>query len=200
MSRTIKRVPLDFDHDGIWPGYQRHCDDDECDGCDECRDEEPPTGIGWQCWETVSEGSPISPVFFDRSSLVDWLVEHEDCSPQAADKFIDSGYAPSMLGTSFGIFKGVQAAAGIPAAIEWQHVKAGDHSTIEPDTRIRHVETGVEGRINHRFPPPNGDYYFVTWDIGLPAILADNPGVDPKAPMDAGCRRDGFVLLSEVKS
>jgi hypothetical protein len=35
---------------------------------------DPPEGEGWQVWETVSEGSPISPVFAHREQLVDWLM------------------------------------------------------------------------------------------------------------------------------
>ena len=35
---------------------------------------DPPTGDGWQMWETTSEGSPMSPVFATREALADWLV------------------------------------------------------------------------------------------------------------------------------
>lgn len=34
----------------------------------------PPKGRGWQVWEDISEGSPISPVFAIREDLVDWLT------------------------------------------------------------------------------------------------------------------------------
>lgn len=33
---------------------------------------EPPAGDGWQLWETVSEGSPTSPVFATAEALADW--------------------------------------------------------------------------------------------------------------------------------
>lgn len=33
---------------------------------------EPPAGEGWQLWETVSEGSPQSPVFASAEALADW--------------------------------------------------------------------------------------------------------------------------------
>jgi hypothetical protein len=33
---------------------------------------EPPTGDGWQLWETVTEGSPSSPVFATAGELADW--------------------------------------------------------------------------------------------------------------------------------
>lgn len=35
---------------------------------------EPPTGSGWQMWETTSEGSPVSPVFATAEELADWLA------------------------------------------------------------------------------------------------------------------------------
>ena len=82
MSREVKRVPLDFDWplNKVWPGYQMsfcHLVNDDCDLCkkftskinikmyDKCPDFniEVPTGEGYQLWETISEGSPISPVF-----------------------------------------------------------------------------------------------------------------------------------------
>lgn len=33
---------------------------------------EPPTGDGYQLWETTSEGSPISPVFKTLDDLCEW--------------------------------------------------------------------------------------------------------------------------------
>lgn len=35
---------------------------------------DPPVGEGWQLWETVSEGSPLSPVFPDDAGLIGWLT------------------------------------------------------------------------------------------------------------------------------
>lgn len=35
---------------------------------------DPPTGEGWQMWETTSEGSPISPVFGTAEELAEWLA------------------------------------------------------------------------------------------------------------------------------
>lgn len=34
----------------------------------------PPTGDGWQLWQTVSEGAPISPVFADAEGLIQWMT------------------------------------------------------------------------------------------------------------------------------
>lgn len=63
---------------------------------------EPPEGEGYQLWETVSEGSPVSPVFDTPEDLARWLVRN----PHGIDKgtsyetwlaFIRGpGWAPSM--------------------------------------------------------------------------------------------------------
>jgi hypothetical protein len=67
---------------------------------------EPPAGEGWQLWETVSEGSPISPVFATAEQLVDYLVELGDVwgqkrgekwSRESAEAFVRAGWAPSLM-------------------------------------------------------------------------------------------------------
>jgi hypothetical protein len=61
---------------------------------------EPPSGEGWQVWETVSEGSPITPVFATREALIDYLVNGGDggWSREAAENFVkEDGWAPSMI-------------------------------------------------------------------------------------------------------
>lgn len=65
-------------------------------------DHDPPTGDGWQVWETVSEGSPISPVFADREGLIAWLMSPEytwgtsqPLTRDQAEGFVDSAWAPS---------------------------------------------------------------------------------------------------------
>lgn len=81
---------------------------------------EPPAGDGWQLWETVSEGSPISPVFADADGLVDWL-----CSPaytwgastptrrEQAERFVQSGWAPSFVASAAtGVVPGDQFVGG----------------------------------------------------------------------------------------
>ncbi len=37
---------------------------------------EPPAGEGYQLWETVSEGSPISPVMADPRELANWCADN----------------------------------------------------------------------------------------------------------------------------
>jgi hypothetical protein len=44
-------------------------------------EQEPPTGPGYQFWETVSEGSPISPVFPSRLALAKWCADNADLHP-----------------------------------------------------------------------------------------------------------------------
>jgi hypothetical protein len=79
----------------------------------------PPTGDGWQLWETVSEGSPVSPVFATAAELAHWLASDKPDklsraqSYEAALKFVEAGWAPSMILTD-GILKtGVEAAGEI---------------------------------------------------------------------------------------
>lgn len=59
MSREIRRVPLDFAHPlkEVWPGYLL-------------------PGEGYQLWETISEGSPVSPVFATPAELATWIKTH----------------------------------------------------------------------------------------------------------------------------
>lgn len=83
---------------------------------------EPPTGEGWQVWETVSEGSPITPVFATAEALVDYLVEGGDgwdrkrrsggWSRKNAESFVGLGFAPSMITQGDKVF---MPRDGIPA-------------------------------------------------------------------------------------
>lgn len=77
---------------------------------------EPPTGDGYQIWETVSEGSPISPVF----ATPEELAAHMAGTRWGADKgtsyetwlqFINGpGWAPSMIMDTSGARTGADAA------------------------------------------------------------------------------------------
>lgn len=61
---------------------------------------EPPTGDGWQLWETVSEGSPISPVFATAEELAEWMVANREASDlEVARRFVAAGWAPSLIGS-----------------------------------------------------------------------------------------------------
>jgi len=66
LNREVKRVPLDFDLPlgKVWSGYII------------TNTIEPPKGDGYQCWETTSEGAPISPVFKTFDKLCEWLADN----------------------------------------------------------------------------------------------------------------------------
>ncbi len=77
----------------------------------------PPTGEGWQMWETTSEGSPISPVCKSPEVLALWLEEN-NASTFGRDtatydqwlNMIRSGWAPSAIFTpGVGLQSGVAA-------------------------------------------------------------------------------------------
>ncbi len=50
----------------------------------------------YQVYETVSEGTPVSPVFPDEASMREWLHE-QGYSPVAIEAFVSQQWAPSML-------------------------------------------------------------------------------------------------------
>ncbi len=71
---------------------------------------EPPVGEGWQLWETVSEGSPISPVFDSAENLAHWIADSKQAqSYESALKFVNVGWAPSMMLSSAGLQTGIDA-------------------------------------------------------------------------------------------
>ncbi len=93
MGRELKRVPLDFDWPvhKRWYGYLHSMCSGDCDECLHyarlkglkikdygCPDFgcDPPKGIGYQLWETTSEGSPISPVFHTKEALAKYCEDN----------------------------------------------------------------------------------------------------------------------------
>jgi len=50
----------------------------------------------YQIYETVSEGTPASPVFADLDEMEMWLLQ-EGYSPHAAAAFCETGYVPSFF-------------------------------------------------------------------------------------------------------
>ena len=145
MGRELMRVPAGFDWPvgKIWPGkmlsvcgdmeyIDREASSEErCELCRkwdklaglelnvaECPDlplSNPPKGEWYQVWETVSEGSPISPAFETPTELAGWLVEHaEECHTEATFEewmaFINGpGWAPSGAIINGQYKNGVQA-------------------------------------------------------------------------------------------
>lgn len=76
----------------------------------------PPKGEGWQVWETVSEGSPVTPVFATAEELIEFLVNEGNkwdgpISREAAEKFVKgSGWVPSMVIADGKMYKGIESA------------------------------------------------------------------------------------------
>ena len=69
---------------------------------------EPPTGEGYQVWETVSDGSPISPVFATPDELARHMALARDGSYEQWMKFITGpGWAPSAVYDESGFRSGV---------------------------------------------------------------------------------------------
>lgn len=88
----------------------------------------------FQVWETVSEGTPVTPPFATKEELIDYLVANGDfwdqqrreekkqgrqvsmdCEPwsrKAAEAFVNGpGWAPSMIFNASGLRSGVEALA-----------------------------------------------------------------------------------------
>jgi hypothetical protein len=97
----LKSEPPDYKYYAEWGGnppdfeYYRTYKDEVC--------------THFQMYETVSEGTPCTPVFASLQELEDYLVSTGECagtqyerkfSRAAAHGFCQSGYAPSMVFTS----------------------------------------------------------------------------------------------------
>src|SRR6185295_12659678 len=116
----LKRLGVD--------GKCQHCDGDgytwksvgDKTAYDEWKEYEPPTGEGYQLWETVSEGSPITPVFSSPEALANYLVsdkyrwrnnDHGTTWEQWMKFICGDGWAPGFV-ISGNVFQtGVQAIA-----------------------------------------------------------------------------------------
>lgn len=85
---------------------------------DAWKSSEPPTGDGWQIWETVSEGSPISPAFATAEELATWMSNPDRTDRYARDwmpypaamQFIKAGWAPTFVSS---------ASTGLVQGSEW---------------------------------------------------------------------------------
>lgn len=126
MGREIKRVPLDFHWpiDSTWWGYERQCDDDECEGCEKCKTIEPPEGEGYQLWQTVSD-APMSPVFATPEELARHMADLPEGSWDAGipyEKWLafinGPGGAPSMMIVGGRVFTGIECAEAMTQADE----------------------------------------------------------------------------------
>lgn len=68
---------------------------------------EPPEGEGYQLWETVTEGSPISPVFETPEELARYMVGMDEWGTtkdyQTALNFVGVGWAPTGMNGMDGV-------------------------------------------------------------------------------------------------
>lgn len=78
-KKVIEAAGLDPEVWGICQTCEGHGSTEDYPGqraeADAWERSEPPTGDGWQMWETTSEGSPMSPVHDTPEALADWLAE-----------------------------------------------------------------------------------------------------------------------------
>ncbi|MEE2040086.1 hypothetical protein Q8791_22985 [Nocardiopsis sp. CT-R113] len=73
----------------------------------------PPTGDGYQLWSTTTKGHPVSPVFDTPVGLARWMTTKAEgwsraSSVEAALRFINAGWAPSMVVSAAGVQPGVE--------------------------------------------------------------------------------------------
>lgn len=70
---------------------------------------EPPEGAGWQVWETIPEGSPVSPVFTTEEALQNWLIHEQGYSEGAAERFTQVGWSPTMVMSNGHAYKDIES-------------------------------------------------------------------------------------------
>lgn len=90
---------------------------------DEWEQTEPPEGEGYQIWETVTEGSPISPVFATPEQLARYMAGRRWGADEGTPyegwlAFINGpGWAPSLVGGPDGVKGGVSAVVEMASGI-----------------------------------------------------------------------------------
>lgn len=94
---------------------------------------DPPAGEGWQIWETVSEGSPITPVFPTSDALAAYMEEHGDPvwgktmnAAQWKTWIEKQGWAPSMMSVGGTMMSGVEAIVLHPPKPETKELDWGE--------------------------------------------------------------------------
>lgn len=98
-------------------GTVEHYDGQRADA-DAWQPTEPPEGDGYQLWETVTEGSPASPVFASADDLAQWLTTREGgrqagpggrpMSLEQAQGFVGAGWAPTGVLNAGGMHDGAE--------------------------------------------------------------------------------------------
>lgn len=91
----------------------------------------PPKGKGWQVWEDVSEGSPISPVHPTRDALIDWLV-----SPVSAEFYYRFPLAREQAEALVGAGGSIGSTVGIrtPSGLMLVDGERAPYAVTTPDT------------------------------------------------------------------
>jgi len=121
LSKVVTAAGLDPERWGICPACEGHASVEAYPGqraeADAWERTEPPAGEGWQLWETVSEGSPVSPAFGSDEELARWLTTteggqaigppHQPLTIEQARGFIRAGWAPSFTEDAGGLHEGV---------------------------------------------------------------------------------------------
>lgn len=118
--KVIAAAGLDPDKWGKCPTCHGHADDPATHEAAEAWErEDPPTGDGWQLWETISEGSPITPVYPTAEGLIEHMSQPNDrgrhpwdrgWSREVAEQFVRGpGWAPSFVASANGLVDGVTA-------------------------------------------------------------------------------------------
>lgn len=69
----------------------------------------PEEATCFQMYQTVSEGTPVSPVFDTLQELEDWLVNKKGYTRSAAHSFCEGGWAPSFTLSSAGLKDGISS-------------------------------------------------------------------------------------------
>jgi len=117
-EKLIEAAGLDPKRWGICPVCEGEADDpSQREAVKSWKETPPPKGDAWQLWETVSEGSPISPPKASPEELARWLADNgvssfgyntEDYDTWL--RFIQgSGWAPSAVLDASGMRSGVAA-------------------------------------------------------------------------------------------
>lgn len=101
--------PICKGHGDIWPSKEAR------KAYEDWEKIEPPAGPGYQIWQTVSEGSPISPVFETAEKLARHMAETRWGADRGTSfeqwmKFIEGpGWAPTLIMQHGEILSGVDA-------------------------------------------------------------------------------------------
>lgn len=123
-------LDFDYPLHKVWYGYQiGFCHEEYTEGCARCREfarimgipmieydcmpgepcpdwkkyfkVDPPTGEGFQLWETTTEGAPISPVFETAEALASWC--EDNATVFASDKASAADWMKMFQAQCFGV-------------------------------------------------------------------------------------------------